>query len=249
MILFYTFYIVQGIETVSYLDTGSELILDGHSGIQLEGEEISCFLGIFNSTYPFGVKCGDKYPLYVDETRRTHFGAEVLTEADIEFSGGLTVGGVNQWGLVHYDGFKDSEASSYTNKSITECGGVRMLGGYCQFSAGNSSRLIDLPDHSQIRLKLTWHFIDQWHGETAYINLGTSSTNQTVWSYTYDLSQSVDPINICGNSDYGEGKFAIPVDITYEHTSNQLLVLFGSTLEEQPCEKSWGISGIEVYIR
>lgn len=248
MILF-SLYFVHAIETVSYLETGSELVLDGHSGIQLTTEETSCFLGIFNSSYPFGVKCGDKYPLYVDETRRTHFGAEVLTEGKIEFTGGLTVGGVNQWSLVHYDGFTGSEAESYTNKSITECAGIRMLGGYCQYSAGNTSRLLGLPSHSQIRLKLTWHFIDQWRGESSFINLGTSSSNQTVWSFTYDISQSLDPINICGNSDYGEGKFSVPVDITYEHTSSQILILFGSTLEEQPCEKSWGISGLEVYIR
>jgi hypothetical protein len=195
------------------------------------------------------VKCGENFPLFIDDTRRSHFGSEVLTEGELHFSSGLTIGGVDQWSLVVLDHFQETEASNWSNKSISDCGGTRMLGGYCQYSAGNSSTLLTLPEHSLVKVRLTWHFIDQWRGETAFLALGTASTNSTVWSQTYDIASAKSPLNICGNSEYGEGKFSMPVEVVIEHSSSELLVLLGSTLEEQPCEKSWGISALEVFIR
>lgn len=242
--------IAHAIETVSYLTSGSELDLTGHSGVQFITDSMSCFLGIFNSSVPFALKCQDEYPLYIDDSRRTHLGIEVLTEGDLIFYTGLTVGSVDQWNLVHLDMFEGTEASTWSNKSVTECAGVRMLGGHCQYSAGNSSTTITLPsDHTQVKVKLTWHFIDQWKGESGFMSIGTSSSNTTVWSQTYDISLTKYPINMCGNEDYGEGKFSMPVEVVMDHSSTELVIILGTTLEEQPCEKSWGISGLEVYIR
>ena len=125
-----------------------------------------------------------------------------------------------------------------------------MLGGYCQFSAGTTSKTFsNLQDHSEVRIKVTWHFIDDWRGETGYVEIGSSSGTTKVWGSSYDVTLCHNPINVCGDSSVGEGKFAVPIDVRYKHDTQDLVVKFGSTLDEQPCEASWGISGLEIYIR
>lgn len=237
-------------DTVSFLSTSSELTLEGHAGLKLMNGDGNCYIGVFNSSYPFGINCRDYYPLYVDDSRRVHFGADVLTEADLKFNQKLVVSNYDQWGLYHYDTFEGVEADGWSNKTITECSGLRMLGGYCQFSAGTTwKEFTDIREHSLIRLRATWHFIDEWRGETAYVEIGTTAGTSLVWSLTYDVTYSKNPIDICGDTTIGEGKFAVPLDILVPHDDSDLVVIFGSTLEEQPCDKSWGISGLEIYIR
>ena len=198
----------------------------------------------FNSSIPFGIVCREYYPLYIDDSRRTHFGADVLTEADLDFEQKLVISQVDQWGLIHFDVFEYTEAEGWSNNTVTSCGGVRMLGGYCQFSAGTTWKEFEnLQEHSYIRIKAVWHFIDEWQGETGFIQLGTSAGVVIVWALTYDVTANNGPIDMCGDQDVGEGKFVFP------HDTSDLVVVFGTTLEEQPCEKSWGISGLEIYIR
>lgn len=237
-------------ELTSYLLEPQELTLDGNAGIKLINGQGNCRLGTFNSTYPFGLICRAFAPIFFDSNKRTNFGVSVLTEAALSFESKLVLTNVDQWALIHYDAFEDVEASGWSNKTITECAGIRMLGGHCQFSAGESYKEFqDLPDHKELRVKAVYHIIDEWRGETAYLKLGASDDLDTVWTVSYDINSSKSPPNICGEEDVGEGKFAIPVDIKIAHEDSSVLVSFGSTLEQQPCEKSWGISGFQIYIR
>ncbi|CAG9322267.1 unnamed protein product [Blepharisma stoltei] len=237
-------------ELYSYLLEPQELTIEGNAGIKLINGDGNCRLGVFNSTYPFGLICRDYAPLYFDDNRKTHFGVSVLTEASLTFGGKLILTNVDQWALTHYDAFEGVEGEGWSNQTITECGGVRMLGGYCQFSAGESwKEFKDLPEHSQLRVKANYHMIDEWRGETAYLKIGSSDDMETVWTQSYDVNSSKDPMNICGEDDVGEGKFSIAVDIKIDHSDSSVIISFGSTLEQQPCEKSWGISGLQIYIR
>lgn len=250
MLVFFLITQVFSEDTVSFLDTGSELTLDGHAGIKLLNGDGNCRLGVFNASIPFGVDCRGKYPLYIDEDRHSHFGADVLTEADLVFQQKLVISDQDQWSLVHHDAFETTEAEGWSNSSISECNGVTMLGGYCQFSAGTTEKtLSDLHDHSQVRLRAVWHLIDEWRGETAYVKIGTSDLLNQVWTLTYDVTSAKSPLNVCGESSIGEAKFATAIDIQYPHSSSELKLVFGTNLEEQPCEKSWGISGLEIYIK
>lgn len=250
MLIFLLFFSVHSEETISFLATGSEFTIEGHAGVKLINGKGNCRIGTFNTSMPFGICCRDFYPLYVDDSRRTHFGADVLTEANLEFKKKLVINKVDQWALIHFDVFETTEADGWSNSTVTSCGGVRMLGGYCQFSAGTTwKEFLNLPEHEEVRIKAVWHFIDEWRGETGFMELGTSADTNVFWALTYDITSHKNPINMCGDSDIGEGKFSSTIDIQFKHDTSDLLVTFGSTLEEQPCEKSWGISGFEVYIR
>ena len=250
MIIFLLIFNSFGQDSISFLDTGSELTIEGHAGLKLINGAENCRIGVFNSSYPFGIACKDDYPLYIDDSRRVHFGADVLTEADMKFAQRLVISGVNQWNLIHFDTFDTTVGAGWSNSTVTACGGVRMLGGYCQFSQGTTwKEFKGLSDHSQVRIKAVWYFIDEWRGETGYIEVGTSTKASLVWSQTYDVTLIKNPIDLCGSTGTGEGKFGVAVDLQLLHSSSSLVIVFGSTLENSPCEKSWGISGLEIYIR
>lgn len=123
-----------------------------------------------------------------------------------------------------------------------------MLGGYGKFSGGIEIKKtfteIPLP-HSFIRVVATYHFIDAWSGETGFmrINSGKKGAMEYVWTSKYDFSKSVGGINICG-ADYPEGRFGSKIDLTLRHTTDTVTIGFGSTLDQDPYENSYGISNL-----
>ncbi len=47
-----------------------------------------------------------------------------------------------------------------------------MLGGFEKFGGGEISKLFKvLPNHTKIKIKAIFHFIDFWSGETAYLKV------------------------------------------------------------------------------
>jgi len=126
-----------------------------------------------------------------------------------------------------------------------------MLGGYCVLSTGSINKnYTGLPPHTKLRIMATFHFIDDWTGETAYMqtNTGPNGEYEYLWTEAYDSTQNVGGINVCGNPLFPEGRFSAPIDITIPHTTDTLSLAFGTTLDQDACEESWGISNIAIYI-
>lgn len=238
-------------ELTSFLTTSSELTIEGDPGVSFITGQEKCRLGYVNATKPLALACNDDSDvLYFDQDSQTHFGTSTITQAEMKFSYGLTVGHVHQWSLIHIENFQAPQAEGWSNNTVTDCGGVSMLGGYCQFSAGETRKeYVGIPSHTYLRLIANFHCIDEWHGETGYLAIGTTSIMNKVWSTKYDINNANKPINICGDSDKGEAQFSNLIDVMIPHDSSSVIVAFGSSLEEQPCEKSWGISGLQLYIR
>lgn len=235
-----------GSQLASFLEAPSRLTLANAPGLKLLNSKLNCDLKKFNETVPFGVKCDETYPLYFDSERHTHFGTDVLTEAHLEFAGKLVMRHTDQWALVHLEDLEGVQAEGWNANTITECAGVLMLGGYCQFAAQEVFKdIIGLPDHEMVRVRALFYFIDEWRGETGYLKL----EGEYVWTHTYDLNNVKEAENICGATDKWEGKFGESIDVRFAHSEEALRAAFGSTLDDQPCEKSWGISGFEVYVR
>lgn len=88
------------------------------------------------------------------------------------FSGGLNinkelvVNNKRQWLLAHSTDFK-----FYEKKFRQKCGAFNIIGGYCISSKDDIPYVLDLPDHSFVRIVLNFHFIDSWQGETGYIKV------------------------------------------------------------------------------
>lgn len=239
------------LEVASFLKSYSELNIEGDPGVSFITGQERCRLGYVNTTQPLALTCHDSSDgLYFDQDSQTHFGTSTLTKAEMKFTHGLTLGHVHQWSLIHIDNFEPPQADGWSNNTVTDCGGVFMLGGHCQFSAGETNKeYVGIPTHTYLRLKANFHCIDEWHGETGYLSIGRNDLIFKVWSTKYDINNAIQPINICGDNDKGEGQFSNLIDVTIPHSSSSVIIVFGSTLEEQPCEKSWGVSGLQLYIR
>lgn len=238
-------------EVSSFLASSSELNIEGDPGVSFITGQERCRLGYVNTTQPLTLTCHDTSDvLYFDQDSQTHFGTSTLTKAEMKFTNGLTVGNVHQWSLIHIENFEAPQADGWSNNTVTDCGGVSMLGGHCQFSAGETKKeYVGIPTHTYLRLKANFHCIDEWHGETGYVSIGSNNLMNKVWSTKYDINNAIKPINICGDNDKGEAQFSNLIDVMISHESSSIIIAFGSTLEEQPCEKSWGISGLQIYIR
>ena len=123
-----------------------------------------------------------------------------------------------------------------------------MLGGYGITASKSLQKTFkDLEGQSVIRVSVSFHLIDAWSGETAFIKLiNEDETFEYLWTENYDLSSQKNGINICG-SDYVEAKLTANFDFTFPYTLKTLTLAFGTTLQEDPYENSYGISNIQIF--
>ncbi len=178
------------------------------------------------------------------------FSNSINAEKGLEFKGDLKIRNVPQWKLVYEEDFSNG-AEGWTNTTVSECGGVKMLGGYCNFGGGEVFKIFsDLPKHTQVRIQATYHFIDAWDTESGFmrINNGKDGEMQYVWVERYSAFSGNGGINVCGGR-WPEGKFASPIDLTIPHKSSSIKIGFGASIEQDPCDESFGVSGIRIYIR
>ena len=204
---------------------------------------------------------------------------KILATGGLSSADNMAVGNVLQWALIHSEDFANGAqgwgeecvltCASSTHKSdkdclagsITPCGGIRMLGGYEMFAKGQvSKRYTKLRSHAEIRVTANFHFIDDWEGETAFMMTGSFSKNmncsstQYAWTHAYDAREVSSAISVCGGKT-GEGRFAVPIDITVPHSEDTLDLIFGTTLlgktkfDAAGAGAFWGVSGVNIYIR
>lgn len=171
---------------------------------------------------------------------------------------GWSVAGVSQWVLVARDDFSEppapmTDGAGWSETATSQCGGVAMLGGYCHFGKQEVTRtLAGLPPHTQIRIQATYHFIDRWVGETGYMkmDIGTDGGQVPVWTESHSQDHEVHGMNVCGQEKVHEGKFAQRIDVSVPHNKPSVTLAFGATMStEDPCDESWGLSNLEVYVR
>lgn len=157
---------------------------------------------------------------------------------------------INQWKLYIQETYYE-EPRGWTNNSISQCGGLYLLGGYGKFSGGEVSKEFDnLPSHSMIRVVSNYHFIDAWQGELGYMmaNIGRDNKNEYLWGEKHDYSKYLKATDVCGNK-YPENKLTSSVDVVFAHNDKNVKITFGSTLDGDPKENSWGISFLQIYLR
>jgi len=164
----------------------------------------------------------------------------------MRIDGRLNFNGIEQWSTVAFENFNEG-ATGWSNSSTTTCGNPdkMILGGCGKFANGEVSKtFFNLPEHTIIRLRANYHFIDSWGGETAYAKL----QDRYVWTDSFDSQATKEGINICC-SPAPESKYSVPIDITLPHTESTLKVAFGSTLTLAPTEQSWGVSDVQISVR
>mmetsp|Transcript_64686 Transcript_64686/g.122693 ORF Transcript_64686/g.122693 Transcript_64686/m.122693 type:complete len:307 (+) Transcript_64686:101-1021(+) len=191
--------------------------------------------------------------LSLDDQDTLHIGSSHVQALSIDTAGGISVAGVRQWRLMFAEDFTSVQTSGWSRPEATQCAGVQMLGGFCKFSNTEVNKTFSgLPPHKQLRIVATYHFIDSWQGETGYmkVSVGQEKDLVTVWSEQHAQENSKNGLNLCGNGETPEGKFSASIDVMVPHNTDTLSVSFGSTMDDvDPCDQSWGVSGVEVYAR
>lgn len=174
---------------------------------------------------------------------------KIITEKNFEYNSKIKINGIYQWNLFNEEDFTNSN-NGWSNNSVSTCGGVNMLGGYCNFGEGETFKIFEnLPEHNYIKIEANFHFIDNWDGETGYLKIEDNDGEpKYVWTESYTAFSGNNGVNICGGR-MPEGKFSNPINVIFPHNKNSLKVIFGSTIMHDSCDESFGISGLKIYIR
>lgn len=158
-----------------------------------------------------------------------------------------------QWRMITHDNYERSKNNTnltWSFNKTTECGFHNILGGYCQTSKEEMTKEInDLPSHKFIKIEANFHFIGQWDSHSGYMKIDHSynlNNPQIVWA-TRCKNELNNSLKLCG--DINVCKIASPISVTINHSKPYIKLLFGSTLEGNPCEKSYGISDVRIYIK
>jgi hypothetical protein len=155
--------------------------------------------------------------------------------------------GVKQWGLTHHDDFETEKSlEGWSDKRISKCKNATnsMLGGHCNFSYNEVSKTFtDLPKHEKIKINAAFHMLDSWDGETAFMKVD----GETVWTKKGQHSQEKG-IDVCGG-EHNDPAFNLSVDVTIPHNKQNATITFGSTLDEEPCNESFGVDDVMIYVR
>jgi hypothetical protein len=80
------------------------------------------------------------------------------------------------------------------------------------------------------------------------MKIGNNEEMNFIWTESYSALEGNKGINICGGK-MNEGKFSSPIDIIIPHKDNYIKIAFGSNLQMDPCDESFGISSIQIFIR
>lgn len=198
-------------------------------------------------------------PLLIIAKDGLHSQVPIIAQS-LDVNGPILINSIPQWRLVREERFQSLKSEGWTmsaaektSAAVTECAGIPLLGGYSVFSKGEIAKhFTELPSHDYLRIRATFHFIDNWTGESAFMraSIGKDGSMVHVWTDRH-TQDSGDPnaINVCGSS-VPEGKFSTPIDVTFPHTSDSITVGFGSTIDtDDATDRSWGISAIELYVR
>ncbi|VWU51121.1 conserved protein, unknown function [Hepatocystis sp. ex Piliocolobus tephrosceles] len=246
---------VKGNLTVANLKISSKN--NAENGLIFVNKEIEYKLGI-NEQNELILSKKKKPIISIDSHDNLNFLNTDISVKVLNVENSIKIKNNEQFNMLLHESFTDSSTTigwtgtNNFNNHISVCGGINLLGGYGYLSQGTILKVFDnLPSHTKIKIKTNFHFIDDWQGETAYLQIKNSEQQQNffyVWTDTHSQLNKQNSINICGNS-IPESKFYSLIDVIFPHTSNKLIVQFGTTNQvNDPNKLSWGISNFQLYI-
>ena len=183
----------------------------------------------------------------MDIDRRMIIHGDLLASTSKSF----LINNYDQWKLILTEDFQ-GQITGWSEQAISNCGTSPdlFLGGYCKFSSNIASKTFKLPPHNYIQIQLTFHFLDKWESESAFMKID----GNYVWSESYqscsnmysDLCQT-SGINVCGD-DFPD-RMGFPVRYIGKHNQTNVKLEVSTNLKRSACEVSWGIDDIQIYIR
>ena len=147
--------------------------------------------------------------------------------------------------------FEDFNFSNDWNIKTSKCGLNTILGGYCILSHNEIKKKYKINTiFSEIKINVNFDFFDNWEGESAYMKIN----EKVVWIDSYNWCDKLltyrckeKAINVCG-AEFPD-RINVPIEIILPLNENEFTLSFGSNIEKNSCEASWGIENIEIYVR
>lgn len=169
--------------------------------------------------------------------------ATSFLEADTIQTNNLIQHGQKQWSMVAHEDFEQTP-QGWSFLETSSVGGNKFLGGHCK-TAGTTvtKKFSNLPEHTSLRVSARYHFIDSWEGESSFLKVD----DKYAWMDSNDVRNAPQGINIAGNES-PERKFGTPVDVIVPHTASSVLLAFGSNLDQDACDESFGIDDVSVHV-
>ena len=159
---------------------------------------------------------------------------------------------IEQFILYSIDTFQEEDIK-WSNAVLSTCGNNDnyILGGYCHYSNNITERKYYIEaKHKYIRIKATFNFYDNWEGEGVFMKFN----NEIIWYETHKWCDKVlvrnckkYGINVCG-SEFPD-KIGVPIDVILPYEDNEFVLTFGSKINKNPCDASWGVSDVSIYIK
>jgi hypothetical protein len=153
---------------------------------------------------------------------------------------------VRQWALRYHEDF-ESDVKGWNVNATSSCdGNDHHLGGHCnQVGEEVTKTFTNLGEHKFLRLQARYHFLDSWEGESAFAKI----EGRNVWLDVNDVrGMHPNTLNACGG-EHPDMKMSVPIDVTIPHTADSVVVSFGSTLDEHPCNESFGVDDVMISVR
>jgi hypothetical protein len=238
------------------------LVHAGHPNFYLKGESSEIHLQTPEAS--FTIRNYANFTIYRDSDSILTFkdcdsGCELSSDRKLFVHGNLYATyetsfetyNVKQWKLAALEDFQ-GKMNGWSKQDISNCGSNPdiFLGGHCKFAGTYVSKSFQLPSHTEVTVKVNFHFIDKWEGESAYMKIDGRSVWAQAYSACIRLHSSTCQlygVNVCGG-DYPD-RISYPVEFTGKHSESSISLEFGSNIEKDPCEASWGIDDVEIYIR
>ncbi|GAB5359916.1 hypothetical protein AAMO2058_000583200 [Amorphochlora amoebiformis] len=200
-------------------------------------------------------------------SKTTHSGSSVVF-SDVNVNGEWNVvkkpkiSNQRQWTLWAHHDFQNNDhgwkatlnsggAPSPSIRQVCQNNPDVFFGGYCALAGAKASlSLKDLPQaHKLIKIRARVHFFDRWVGETLYLKVN----GNVVWtkSHKHCTKVFVDMcrgLNTCGNEKYAD-TLSYNLEVVVPHVGKVSAdIEFGSTLQGNPCEASWGIDDVMFFL-
>jgi hypothetical protein len=169
------------------------------------------------------------------------------------------------WTRVAFEDFQSSTSGWSTTNTITQCGKYgKILGGYCEIAGDTNAKTYSVEGvpHSEARLSLEYLKIDSWGSsdEEGFVTLAGEDIFRKEFCACRHGCQKQGGIcggeHVCGmnrkgsNASVDDLEREISVEGTVSHSStSDIRVAAGSNLDQDPCDESWGIDDIEVWVR
>jgi hypothetical protein len=197
-------------------------------------------LGLINDDFILAV--GDSNILQAKKDKSVTLKGTSILLNSINTHGPVLFANIPQWRMVYHDSFV-KPAIDWSIDKTTTCNSFQMLGGVCQVSNKEIFKTYKLTSpHTHVKIEAFYHFLGNWDSNTGYLKVD----EKFVWTHRCN-SLNKPSVKMC--PDFEVCKLAAPVTTTLTHSSGGLKLTFGSTLGGNPCDGSYAISDVRIYIK